>query len=77
MKPVEAFGVAVRTIGLLILLSALWSLLLGVLSIVGQSGAGPGIILVGAGVLLMFVGLGILSEPDKLQNGLIQRTELI
>jgi hypothetical protein len=66
MKPVEAFGVVVRTIGLLILLSALWSLLLGVLAVV--SGGGPGIVFVGAGVLLMFASLGILSEADRIAS---------
>jgi hypothetical protein len=67
MKPVEAFGVVVRTIGLLILLSALWSLLLGVLTVVGQGG-GAGLVLVGGGILLMFVGVGILSEADRIAS---------
>ena len=40
MKPAELFGVAVRTVGLLVLLGAAWATFIGLLGIIGGGPTG-------------------------------------
>lgn len=61
MRPAEAFGVAVRTIGLLILLSATWAILLGALAV---AGGGPGQV-----TGLLFFGIPALAVGFFLLRG--------
>ncbi len=57
MKSAEAFGVAVRTVGLLVLLSAAWTTFLGALGVIGGGPTG-GMLFFGIPALL--VGLFLL-----------------
>jgi hypothetical protein len=59
MKPADVFGVAVRTIGLLVILAAVWAIFLGTLAIVG---GGPGQVagLLFFGIPALIVGLILL-----------------
>jgi hypothetical protein len=54
MRPAELFGVVVRTIGLLVLLSAAWALVLATLAVAG-GGPGANAMLL-AGVPMFVVG---------------------
>jgi len=65
MKPSELFGVFVRTMGLFLILAALWKIFLAILNLVG---GGPqnvlGMLLYG--VLMLLVGLWFLRGPKAL-----------
>ena len=58
MRPSELFGVVVRTIGLLAVLSAAWAMLLATLAVVG-GGPGANAMLL-AGIPMLLVGLWLL-----------------
>ena len=58
MKPAELFGVVVRTIGLLLVLSSAWMVLLGLLGVVlGGPGQMAGMLVFGIPVLLIGIWL--------------------
>lgn len=58
MRPSELFGVVVRTIGLLAVLSAAWAMLLATLAVVG-GGPGANAMLL-AGIPMLLVGSWLL-----------------
>jgi hypothetical protein len=59
MRPAEMFGVVVRTIGLLVVLSAAWATCLGTLGVVG-GGPGQVVALLFFGIPALVVGLVLL-----------------
>jgi len=72
MKPAELFGVAVHTVGLLVLLSAAWTTFLGALGVIGGGPTGGmlffGIPALAVGFFLLRGGANIVvnfAYPNK------------
>ena len=65
MRPSDAFGVIIRSIGLLLILSALWVLFWAILNLVG---GGPGNVLgmMISGIPMLFVGIWFLGGAPSL-----------
>jgi hypothetical protein len=67
MKPSELFGVVVRSVGLLLVLSAMWTLPWGILGwVAGGPTEGGGIVMTIFGLATMLLGIWLLRGASGL-----------